>query len=228
MNVLPNLKAIDFNGRVWAYLYSEADSLTLIDTGIAGSVQLVLDAVHDSGSSIDRLRQIVLTHCHKDHLGTAAELRRLSGAPILAHRLDAPVVRGDAEPPNPVMSDPERSIFDSVAAGIPGADPAPVDRELQDDDELDLDGGARVIHVPGHTPGSIAIYVPRSRTLFTGDAIAAIGSRPHLGFFNSDPEQAKDSVQRLAELDFDIGCFGHGPPLAIDPAAALCLLAATL
>jgi glyoxylase-like metal-dependent hydrolase (beta-lactamase superfamily II) len=228
MQVLPNLKAIDFNGRVWAYLYEEAGALSLIDTGIAGDVKLVMDAIAESGRKITDLRRIVLTHCHKDHAGTAAELRRLSGADILAHRLDAPVIRGDAEPADPVLSAAEQAIFDSVAGEIPESEPVSVDRELEDGDELEIDGGAHVIHVPGHTPGSIAIHVPRSRVLFTGDAVAAIGPRPYVGFFNADPDAARASVRVLAGLDFDIGCFGHGAPLTTDASAALRRLAASL
>lgn len=228
MQVLPHLRAIDFGGRVCAYLYQEADSLTLIDTGIAGDVQLILDAIAEAGRKPSDLRQIILTHCHKDHAGTAAALHRLSGAHILAHRLDAPAIRGEAQPADPVLTESERAIFDTVASHIPEADPAEVHLELEDGDEVDLDGGGRVIHVPGHTPGSIAIHVPRTRTVFTGDAVAAIGNRTMVGFFNIDPVQAKDSVRRLAQIDFDTGCFGHGPPLAKGASVAFRRLAEQL
>jgi glyoxylase-like metal-dependent hydrolase (beta-lactamase superfamily II) len=228
MQILPNLHAIDFHGRVWAYLYTEADSLTLIDTGIAGDEQIVVDAIAALGHNPSYLRQIILTHCHKDHAGGAEALQRVSGAQILAHRLDAPVIRGDELPAEPVLTEPERAIFNAATLDIPEADPAVVHRELEDGEEIDLDGGARVIHVPGHTPGSIAIHVPRTRTLFTGDAVAAVGSRPFLGFFNVDGEQARESVRHLADLDFDIGCFGHGPPLTKDASLAFRRLAETL
>ena len=226
--ILPNLRAIDFHGRVWAYLYEDADSFTLIDTGIAGDEILILDAIAASGHSVSYLRQIILTHCHKDHAGTAEALQRRSGARVLAHRLDAPVIRGEEMPTDPVLTEPERAIFNAATLDMPDADPTVVHRELEDGDEIDLDGGARVIHAPGHTPGSIAIHVPRSRTLFTGDAAAAVGSRPFLGFFNVDGEQARQSVRRLAELDFDIGCFGHGPPLTKGAMQAFRRLAETL
>jgi len=124
MQILPNLRAIDFNSRVWAYLYTEADSLTLIDTGIAGDVQLILDAIAKMGRKPADLRQIVLTHCHKDHVGTASALHRLTGAPVLAHRLDGPFIRGEAQPADPILSEPEQAIFNAVAVDIPDAEPA--------------------------------------------------------------------------------------------------------
>ena len=228
MEILPNLRAIDFNGNVWAYLYIEADSLTLIDTGIAGDVRLILDEIDGLGRAVDDLRQVVLTHCHKDHAGTLSALQKLCDAPALAHRLDAPVIRGEAGVAEPSLSGPERQIFDRVAAsGIPDAEPANVHRELEGGDELDIGGGATVVHVPGHTPGSIAVYVPRAKVLFTGDAVASISGRPFVGFFNVDPEQAKQSVRRLAELDFEVGCFGHGMPLTKEASFAFRKLAET-
>jgi glyoxylase-like metal-dependent hydrolase (beta-lactamase superfamily II) len=125
--------------------------------------------------------------------------------------LDASVVRGEAPAPEPVLSGPEQAIYDYVTKGIPDAPTPSVDIELCDDDEIDLDGGARVVHVPGHTPGSIALYLPERQVLFTGDASGSVNGRPIVGVFNVDPEQAKRSFQRLAGLDFDVACFGHGP-----------------
>ena len=101
---------------------------------------------------------------------------------------------------------------------------ARVDRELADGDEIDLDGGARVVHVPGHTAGSIAIYLPKRRMLFAGDApVNAFGLGPPsgpLGMFNEDHAQARESFQKLAALDFDIACYGHGAPLDRDASLA--------
>jgi glyoxylase-like metal-dependent hydrolase (beta-lactamase superfamily II) len=77
-----------------------------------------------------------------------------------------------------------------------------------------LDGGARVVHVPGHTPGSIALYVPGRKLLFVGDAAAhTFGLRPPIGAFTEDHAQARASIRKLAELDFEVACFGHGRPL---------------
>jgi glyoxylase-like metal-dependent hydrolase (beta-lactamase superfamily II) len=220
VEIYPGLTAIDFDGRVWAYLYEEAGSLALIDTGISGRVQLVLDAIAAARRKPEDLRSVVLTHCHKDHAGTLAELQRMTGARALVHSLDAPVVRGEAEAGAPVLSAPEQAIFNVVAADIPDSEPAAVHHELEDGDEIDIGGGARIIHLPGHTPGSIAVYLPLTRTLFTGDAVASIDGRLIPGVFNVDPVQARESLQRLAAIDFDIACFGHGPPLARDASVA--------
>lgn len=69
----------------------------------------------------------------------------------------------------------------------------------RDGDELGFGGGARVVHVPGRTPGSIAQYLPRHGLLFTGDAVAGVG-RVMLGVFNADREPALESMHRLSPL----------------------------
>jgi len=90
-----------------------------------------------------------------------------------------------------------------------------VDRSLHEGDSLDLLGGATVVHVPGHTPGSIALHFPSERLLICGDIINHRGSQlgPPPKPFTEDMDQAIASLHRLAELDFDVLCPGHGPPL---------------
>ena len=79
---------------------------------------------------------------------------------------------------------------------------------------LDFGDGARVLSVPGHTPGSIALYLPESRVLFTGDTIArAPDGRVMLGVFTVDRDEAVASLCRQADLDVAVACFGHGEPL---------------
>jgi glyoxylase-like metal-dependent hydrolase (beta-lactamase superfamily II) len=82
---------------------------------------------------------------------------------------------------------------------------------------LDVPGSPRVIHVPGHTPGSAALHVPSLDALFVGDAIAtravttgAIG--PAIGPFSADPAQARSSLARLDGLDAGLVLPGHGDP----------------
>ena len=75
--------------------------------------------------------------------------------------------------------------------------------------------------MPGHTPGSIAIYLPDERVLFTGDNVASLAGRPILGPFNVARQGAIESFRRLAQMDVEIACFGHGDPIVGDAHAAL-------
>ena len=89
-----------------------------------------------------------------------------------------------------------------------------VDRALRDGDLLPFAGGLQVIHAPGHTPGHIALYAKERRTLFAGDALMNTGGlRLPMSTSSHDMDQAKRSVRRLVELDFDIALPGHGSPI---------------
>ncbi|WP_410670518.1 MBL fold metallo-hydrolase [Amycolatopsis sp. cmx-4-68] len=145
-----------------AYLWLDDDGLTMVDAGIAGSASGTAAAIRAAGRELGELRRVVLTHFHADHAGGAAELRAWGDVEVLAHRADAPVVRGDQLPAPPVLLDWERPLFEQnspQAGGLTGP-PCPVDRELEDGDEIGFGGGARVLQVPGHTDGSIALHLP--------------------------------------------------------------------
>jgi glyoxylase-like metal-dependent hydrolase (beta-lactamase superfamily II) len=208
-----------------AYLWRDAGSLTLIDTGPAGHGVAVAAALGDLGLRLRDLDRIILTHFHEDHAGSAAAIAERSRATVLAHRWDAPVIRGDMPAPAPVFTSEERLVHERIVAaagGLPPAPPCRVDQELTEGDLLDLGGGAAVIGVPGHTDGSIAIHCPAHRILFTGDSVARTpDGRVILGPFNVDRDEAIGSFRKLAGLDVDVACFGHGEPVLADGSAAL-------
>jgi glyoxylase-like metal-dependent hydrolase (beta-lactamase superfamily II) len=239
-----------------AYIWDRGDALTLIDTGVPGSAETILAAVRELGRAHDDVTEIVLTHYHADHRGAAADLAEATGAQIVAHRLEAPVIRGEQPqtPPNlvpfeqpiaegvlaamtpPGVEAPEPGSLglDEIArrlvAGIPLPAPVRVDREVEDG--ATLAGGGQVIHIPGHTAGSIALLAPataeRPAVLFTGDTLASVESAVIAGVFNVDRAELTRSIRTLAGLDFGIACFGHGAPCTNDAARRVRDLAASL
>ena len=220
IELLPRLHLLRFPvGQ--AYLWRDGDDLTLIDAGPAGSGERIAA----SAGALGRVRRVVLTHFHEDHAGGAQEVAAFTGAEVVAHALEAPVVRGEVPGPAPTFEDWERPLHADAVRRLPqgGFDrPARV-TEVSDGDVLDFGGGARVVHAPGHTDGSIGLHLPRHGVLFTGDAVAAspVDGSVMLGVFNVDRDRAVGSFGRLAALDTDVACFGHGDPVTGGAAEAL-------
>jgi glyoxylase-like metal-dependent hydrolase (beta-lactamase superfamily II) len=194
-----------------AYLWDRGDVLTVVDTGVAGSAGAILDVVAALGRGPGDVQEIVLTHFHPDHRGGAPELARRTGARVLAHVADAPVIRGEQPEIPPNLTEEERPLAAAIFPRVPPAQPVTVDQVLDEGDVIA--GGAVVLSVPGHTPGSMALLLPDLAVLFTGDTIASYEGEPILGPFNIDRVEAMRSVQKQAGLEFDVACFGHGAPI---------------
>ncbi|QIK62378.1 MBL fold metallo-hydrolase [Leucobacter viscericola] len=198
-----------------AYLWREEEEITLIDTGWAGSAPLFDEALRQLGRSRSDVKRIVLTHFHEDHAGSAAEIARWGDVEIIAGAADAPFVSGTLPGPLPQLTDSERTIH-ADSEDPPQGPPCRVDREVHGGDVLDFAGGARVIEAQGHTPGSIALYLPAANTVLTGDAVAEFNGEVILGVFNTDREAARQSLAQIAETKAQIAGFGHGNPILKD------------
>nr|WP_128977654.1 MBL fold metallo-hydrolase [Streptomyces roseicoloratus] len=208
-----------------AYLWRDETELTLIDAGWAGSGPAVESALRGAGFDPSLLRRIVLTHCHRDHVGAAGALADRFGAEVWAHALDAPVIRGELPVSEPDLLDWERPLYAHGLTTVPEAPPTRVDREVADGEELGFGDGAVVVHAPGHTPGSIAVHLPRHGVLFTGDTVASMPD-VMFGVFHVDRARALASMRRLAGLRPSVLCCGHGEPVTTDTAERLAKAAA--
>jgi glyoxylase-like metal-dependent hydrolase (beta-lactamase superfamily II) len=207
-------------GRVRAYLVETNGELSLVDTLFEHDGAAVLDAIRRLGRKPGDLRRIVLTHAHRSHLGGLAALKRATGATVLAHEWEADIVSGD-RPAQPVGLKPTAPLRTypfqvGIFLNRPKHRPCPVDEAVSDDDAV---GPLRVLHVPGHSPGHLALFWEEKSMLLSGDAIAT-WPRFEAGWpaFTLNPEEHAHSIRRLAELEAAIVGVGHGDAVTIDAA----------
>ncbi len=198
------------------YLLALGGRFTLVDAGYRNRYRQILKRIYSLGFAPTRIRHIIITHHHPDHIGGLAALKELTGAKAVAHKLDAPYIDGrlpQAGPSRPGWLKRGSGLF----SGMLATPPAVVDIEVEDGDDLSVAGGIKIIHTPGHTPGSICIYLKQEGLVFTGDLLARrLGIKLPSMVFTADILHEMTSVRKLAALDFETACFGHGFPLRKD------------
>ena len=212
MEIAPGVHLVERVRGSNVYLLAD-DKLVLVDTGMPGNADKILNFIKDLGRDPKELTRIIVTHSHIDHVGSLAELGALTGARTLAHRDEVTSTSEGKYVLSPHMEG-SRGAFQALLARFGLFKPCPVDLLLKDGDVLPYLGGLRVIHIPGHTPGSICLLLGKPKVLFVGDAI--INNEDRLSRplpFGADRHQPEESLRKLAGLDFDICCFGHGSPL---------------
>jgi len=189
------------------------DGLTLVDTGFFGRADRILEQIEELGYSPSDINRIIITHHHADHVGSLAALKKVTQAEIIAHPADAPYIDGSLPQPGP--SRPQwLSNFLPRFGWLWTTEPVAVDTLVNDGDELPILGGIKILHTPGHTPGSICLYLQSKRLLIAGDLLAhRFGLKLPSRAFTVDIDQEMQSIKRIAALEVDIICFGHGSPI---------------
>jgi glyoxylase-like metal-dependent hydrolase (beta-lactamase superfamily II) len=178
------------------YLVTVDGIAALIDAGCGHATDLLLANIESAGTSTESVRQLFLTHCHFDHTGGAAELRKRLGCMVIAYAADAGVIES---------GDPGVSAASWYGDHLM---PCPVDRKLDKPREI-LQVGARpieAIHIPGHSPGSVAYLFESAgkRILFAQDVHGPL--HPDL---RSNAQDYQASLRRLLDINADVVCEGH-------------------
>ena len=147
-------------GYVHAYAVVVDNGVVLVDTGLPGRADKVVRAIEEARHRIGEVHTILLTHWHPDHVGGVAELRRRSGARIVAHAGDASRISG-AKPR------PGSRFMRVVGAVMPAPEPVPVDETLTVDGPISV-SGFTAFHTPGHTAGHASFLLDRAGGVLRG------------------------------------------------------------
>jgi glyoxylase-like metal-dependent hydrolase (beta-lactamase superfamily II) len=178
------------------YLVDARSELVLIDAGAGYGLEGIERNVSSLGFEPARIWHVVATHCHIDHIGGMATLVERYGTKVIAHELDRVGIEGEND--------------ELTAASMYGIEYRPVKVDILLWGELgrlslgDLD--FNFIHTPGHTPGSISVYID------TKDGRILFGQDIHGPFspsWGSDLGLWRSSMERLLSLKADVLCEGH-------------------
>ena len=188
----------------------ESGDLSIIDAGLMGKEEYKIDSIRETGIDLSHIRRVIMTHTHLDHIGCLPGiLDEIPQAEVWMHTAEAdPVENGD-----------ERVIygmdmFETMCRSQynirPGAFKRKVDRKFSGGDILEIGGMTwEVLHIPGHSPGSIGLYCPGERILIPGDVVYADHAIGRFDLYGASGSRHRESLLRLAELDVDILLPGH-------------------
>jgi len=219
MQIAPFLHRLG-DGLVNTYLVEEAGLVTIIDAGVPAYWDELPRELAAMGRSLEDVRALILTHGHSDHIGFAERFRTERGVAVRVHELDAALARGEVPNPakglGPIRLGPLLGfLLWSARRGALRIKTLGEVSVFGDGATLDAPGSPRVIHVPGHTPGSAALHVASHDALFVGDAFAtkavttgAVG--PRVAPFTADASEAVASLARLEAVEASWVLPGHG------------------
>lgn len=180
----------------YVYLVDVSSEQVLIDSGVGYGIDRIEDNIRSLGFEPAGVWHIVATHCHIDHIGGLAAWKERYGSKIIAHELDRAGIEGE-----------NNSL---TAASMYGVDYRPVKVDTLLKGELQRmmlgDLNFNFLHTPGHTPGSISVYID------TKDGRVLFGQDIHGPFspaWGSDLKQWRASMQKLLALKADVLCEGH-------------------
>lgn len=206
----------EMGGHVHAFLLDDGNGLTLIDALYDKDGKLILDEIKAMGRQPSDLKNIIITHAHRSHIGSAAILKKLSNATVYSHEWEAGIVNGSRKAtkvslwPKPPLQVYKLQL--GLALGFDGHPPCEVDRPLKDGDSI---GPLTVMSTPGHTPGCLSFHWKEKKALFVGDVIVT-WPNVEAGWqgLTLDMKQNVQSIGKLTDFsDAEILGVGHGSPI---------------
>lgn len=175
------------------FLVEYEDGIIIIDSGSKGDHAKVVEYATNNKLNLNKVKYIVITHAHGDHLGSLKDLKEITGAQVVAHRQEAPYI--------------EKYYVEREKT-----EPLRVDVLIDEGFKV---GPLEVIHTPNHTPGSICLIDPRTKTLFVGDLVHEMkGELFEIPTrYSRDPHKNRIAIASLLYYDFNNIAPSHGEPI---------------
>jgi glyoxylase-like metal-dependent hydrolase (beta-lactamase superfamily II) len=210
------IETVDLGG-VNAFLVKTDAGFVLFDSGFANKRAVLQKGLDEAGVNAGNLKLVVFTHGDIDHTGNGLYLRQKYGVKLAIHPLDRIMVEEKKfHEDRHVKSIPMKIMHTLFKAGfkkmMAGFEPFSPDLLLEDGQDLKaygLDG--LVLHTPGHTDGSICIYLPNG-DLIAGDIFQNRGSKPKASIIVKNEAQLAASLAKLSTMDIKRVYPGHGKP----------------
>lgn len=198
------------------YLVTDGGEGALVDSGFGDeeSIRARLEYLRERPQI--KVRYIVLSHHHFDHSSGAHQLREATGAQIVIHpKEERQLLDWQGEIPQDMEVPEERKeMFERFKRFRRMAADAAPDLLLEDGESLSVGGlTLEIVHTPGHTQGSICVYVPQERALFMGDTALGLGTVAISPPPHGDMAIYLQSLERLKGYDSAVMLAGHGPPV---------------
>jgi glyoxylase-like metal-dependent hydrolase (beta-lactamase superfamily II) len=209
MQIIPGLHKIEGTLGVNCYLIETPEGLLQVDTGLPGQYRKTLRYLDKIGKRPSDVKIIILTHGDIDHIGCAGDLKKATGAQLAIHNADLDFLEGRRhfKTTNTFLAPVVAWAMDRFHF-----QPAQADIILNSDWQF---AGWQVVTTPGHTPGSISLYL-RGKVIIVGDALRTSHRavpRPISRRICLDLAQRRISMQKIAALDYQILLPGHGAPI---------------
>lgn len=212
-------------GMINCFLIKGKKKHILVDTGVPKSEKKIINQLNKHNIKLEDIGLIVITHGHIDHFGSAKELKDIFKVPILIHNLDKEALQTGKSMLKTLK--PNHKIWDIILKPTlvkDKASPCLPDIVLNENQEYDLSIygiNGKIIHTPGHTPGSLSIVLENGDAIIMDLASSGIllggiafNSRMKHPPFHDNLEQVKNSINHILSLNTDTFYLGHGNPVS--------------